>query len=357
VVPPALRGAALTGPQAVLLLGVLAASWGLTRGVRAYALRTSMIDHPNPRGSHSTPTPRGGGLSIALSALTGLGLGGVLGWIPLPVTIALVGGGVLVAAIGWADDRHGIGAGTRLAVHFTAAAWALWWLGGFPTVDTPVGTIYLGVPGGILALFAVVWAINCYNFMDGIDGLAAGEATVVGLLGWPLLTLAGGEELSLVPLVIAAASAGFLAWNRPPARIFMGDVGSGLLGFLFGALAIASERAGHLPALAWVLLLGVFAVDASVTLLRRAARGERWYQAHRSHAYQRAVQSGWSHARVTGTALAITLVLATLVYVGLRWPGLRLATSLAALLGLTAIYVAIMRIWSRRVAEVPPPAP
>jgi Fuc2NAc and GlcNAc transferase len=193
--------------------------------------------------------------------------------------------------------------------------------------------------------------------MDGIDGLAAGEGASVGLLGWLLLAGAGDGGLSLVSLVLAAASAGFLAWNLPPARIFMGDTGSGLLGFLFGTLALASERSGQLPALGWIILLGLFAFDASVTLLTRVLRGQRWYEAHRSHAYQRAVQSGWSHGQVTGAALVMNLALGALVYVAARWPGLRLAAGLVALSGLAAAYATILRIWSLRARETPPSAP
>ncbi len=329
----------------LLALGALAASWGLTGWVRRYALRKSMVDLPSARGSHSVPTPRGGGLAIAIAALGGITLAGALGWVPWPAAIALVGGGLLVAGIGWVDDRRDVSRSVRLTVHFAAAGWALWWLGGLPAVETGFGSVFLGPAGSAIALLGIAWATNCYNFMDGIDGLAGGEAVSVGLLGALLLVTGGHADLAIVPLLIAAASAGFLSWNWPPARIFMGDVGSGLLGFLFGTLAVASERSGALPVLAWVVLLGVFAFDATATLLRRVLWGEVWYQAHRSHAYQRAVQSGWSHAQVTRTVLLLNLGLAALVGMGWWWPVVRLPAGLIALTGLAALFLSVRRIW------------
>ncbi len=329
----------------VLLLAAaaLVVSWALTGLVRRYAMRTAMVDLPNPRSSHSTPTPRGGGLAIAITALGGIALAALLGWTPPRVAIALVGGGVLVAAIGWVDDRREVSAAFRLAVHFAAAAWALWWLDGFPAMRTGAATLELGPAGWLVGLIGIAWATNCYNFMDGIDGLAGGEAVSVGLLGGLILVAMGRPELSAVPWLAAASSAGFLLWNWPPARIFMGDVGSGLLGFLFGAFAIASERSGALPALAWVLLFGVFAFDATATLVNRALRGEPWYQAHRSHAYQRAVQRGWSHGQVSGAALALNVGLGALVWIGWSRPGLQLPVALVALSVLAALFFALRR--------------
>ncbi len=333
----------MTG-RLLLALAAMAASWALTGWVRYYALRESMVDLPNPRGSHSAPTPRGGGLAIAITALGGIALAGALGWVPGPPAIALVGGGLLVAGIGWVDDRRDVSRSVRLAVHFVAAGWALWWLGGFPAFETGFGPVPLGRAGSAVAILGIAWATNCYNFMDGIDGLAGGEAVSVGLLGALLLVAGGHPDLAIVPLLIAAASAGFMGWNWPPARIFMGDVGSGLLGFLFGTLAVASERSSALPVLAWVVLLGVFAFDATATLMRRVLASEVWYQAHRSHAYQRAVQSGWTHAQVTGTVLLINLGLAALVWIGWRWPVIRLPAGLIALAGLAILFLSVRRI-------------
>jgi Fuc2NAc and GlcNAc transferase len=149
----------------------------------------------------------------------------------------------------------------------------------------------------------IVWLINLYNFMDGIDGIAGGNAVVVALFGGLLAMRAGDLELGVVIMLVAGASMGFLVWNWPPARIFMGDVGSGFLGYLFGVIALVSQRHGPTGAAVWLLLLGVFVFDSTVTLARRVLRREQWYAAHRSHAYQRLVQSGRTHRQVTAAVL------------------------------------------------------
>jgi Fuc2NAc and GlcNAc transferase len=189
-----------------------------------------------------------------------------------------------------------------------------------------------------------VWAINLYNFVDGIDGLAAGEAITTGTIGGLILLAMGYEGLAIVSLVIAAASAGFLPLNWAPAKLFMGDVGSGMLGYLFAVLAIASENARAIPLLIWVLLLGAFVFDATVTLCRRIARGEKWYHAHHSHAYQRMVQAGKSHAQVSATVLVINLVLAILAVVAWLRPTFFLIAIAAGAVLLSIIYIAVEHV-------------
>jgi len=208
------------------------------------------------------------------------------------------------------DDRRGMSAVVRASVHVSAAGWAVWCFGGFPTLSLGTSTIPLGVAGSVLAVIGIAWLTNLYNFMDGIDGIAASEALVVGVVGGILLAAEKAPGLSLVALSLAGAVAGFLALNWPPAKIFMGDVGSGLLGYAFGVLAIASERENAVPAAVWMILLAVFIVDATATLIRRMLNGERWFEAHRSHAYQRAVQSGFSHRDVTTGVVGINMLLA-----------------------------------------------
>jgi len=292
------------------ILGAFLVSCWLTSFVRRYALRHSIVDRPNPRSSHTVPTPRGGGIAIAVSwflALAGLVVSGEL---DMWVGIALLVGGGAIALIGWLDDRRHLSAGIRAGVHLAAAAWAVWCLGGFPSFNVGTGIVPLGWLGGALAVIGIAWLTNLYNFMDGIDGLAAGEAVGVGLVGGVLLAAAGATGLSLVALALAAAAGGFLVFNWPPAKIFMGDVGSGLLGYAFGVLALASERAGAVPLIVWMILLAVFIVDATATLVRRIVKGERWYEAHRSHSYQRAVQAGYSHRDVTLAVMGLNGLLA-----------------------------------------------
>jgi Fuc2NAc and GlcNAc transferase len=330
-----------------VLLGVTG-SWALTAGVRHYALARSLLDVPTDRSSHSVPTPRGGGAAIALVCLVGVTVGVLVGAVARDVGLALVGGGILVAGVGWLDDHRGLPAWTRALVHLGAAVWALAWLRGLPALTLGTGSVPLGVAGWVVGALVIMWCTNLYNFMDGIDGLAAAEAASVGLAGGALLLSVGASGLAVPTLLIVAGSAGFLAWNWAPAKIFMGDVGSGLLGFLFGTLAIASENAHAMPLVAWMVLLGVFVFDATVTLVRRMLRGERWHQAHRSHAYQRMAASGWTHDRVTRTVLILNAVLILLAGLAVWRPVLLLPGLLGAVLLLTMVY--------QRVERVAPPA-
>jgi Fuc2NAc and GlcNAc transferase len=284
------------------------ASAGGSALARRYALARSLLDVPNERSSHAVPMPRGGGIAIALVVLVGLGLLAMFGAVAPRLAVAFGGGGALVAVVGWLDDRRGLPASARLVAHVAAAAWTVAWLQGMPDLTVGARAVHLGLAGALLAMLGVVWATNLYNFMDGIDGIAAAEAVVAGLAG-ALLLASREPSLALVALLVAAAAGGFLVWNWPPARLFMGDVGSGFLGFLFGGLAVASENAHVLPALIWIVLLGPFFADATVTLIRRMVRGERWLAAHRSHAYQRAVQAGWSHRKVTSAVAVLTAAL------------------------------------------------
>jgi Fuc2NAc and GlcNAc transferase len=345
VAPHARRGELLIrlGGETILLgLTAFLASAGLCALVRRYALAHALLDIPNPRSSHSVPTPRGGGLAIAVVVLAGIAVLERLHLIIPRTAIALVGGGLLVAVVGWLDDRHEVRPWLRIVAHAAAAAWTVAWLGGMPHLTINAGAVHLGLGGTLLAMLGIVWLTNLYNFMDGIDGLAAAEAFVVASAG--ALLLAGrGSPLALIALLVAAAAAGFLVWNWPPARLFMGDVGSGFLGYTFGSLALASENARVLPALLWLVLLGPFFVDATVTLLRRMARGERWYVAHRMHAYQRAVQAGWSHRQVTllVAGLSAAFAVAALLMVRERsWLGYLV---IGAVGGLGALYLAVER--------------
>ena len=197
----------------------------------------------------------------------------------------------------------------------------------------------MGVAGTLVALIGIVWLINLYNFMDGSDGLAAGEGTVVGVFGGLLLLAGGHVGLGMVALTIASACGGFGAWNWPPAKIFLGDVGSGFLGYIFAVLAIGSEIGGGPPVVWWTLLLGLFVFDATITLLRRMIKRERWYAPHRSHAYQRAIQSGLSHRLVAVAALIVNFVLGILTVIGLRWPSVGGWMALGGWVLLVVLYV------------------
>jgi Fuc2NAc and GlcNAc transferase len=188
----------------------------------------------------------------------------------------------------------------RLIVHGIAAAWAMFWLRGLPPLQFGVDIHDLGSFGYVLGIVGLVWAVNLFNFMDGIDGIAASEAS---FMSWAALVILGqGSDMltsATLMLALGAASAGFLVWNWPPARIFMGDVGSGYLGFAIGVLAIASSRSEPVALPVWAVLGAIFIADTAVTLVTRVLRGERVYQAHRSHAYQVLARRWVSHRRTT----------------------------------------------------------
>ncbi len=290
---------------ALLLVGAFSVALVVTPLMRRFALRHALLDVPNERSAHSVPTPRGGGIAIAAAFFSSLAL--LLWWgvLPRAAGLALLGGGLLVATIGAWDDRRHVAPPWRLLAHVVAALWALFWLG----QD-------LSVINAALALLSMVWLTNLYNFMDGIDGLAGAQALCAALAGGVLLWLSDAQGLALASLALALSSAGFLVWNWPPAKIFMGDAGSGLLGYSFVVLALAGAQSGAMPAWIWLILLAPFVLDATLTLLRRMLRGERWYQAHATHLYQRMVQSGYSHKQVT---LAVIILNVTLLWGLAAW--------------------------------------
>lgn len=256
---------------------------------------------------HTLFLPRGGGgVSIVLSFLIAIPfLSGEL--LAGNFVIAFLGAGAGVAVLGFLDDHGHVPARWRLLGHFSAAAWALFWLNGIPTMNVVGIRLDLGWVGYVLAAFYLVWMLNLYNFMDGIDGIASIEAICACLSASLLYWLGGFYGLLFAPVILAMAVAGFLYWNFPPARIFMGDAGSGFVGITLGLLSI--QAAWFSPELFWVwlILLGVFIVDATVTLARRLLRGDRVYEAHRSHAYQFASRHYGHHLPVTLAVAAINL--------------------------------------------------
>ena len=256
-------------------------AWLLTR-VRG---RWRVLDIPNERSLHTQPTPRTGGVAM----LAGAGAGMVTAWhegyiITDTTTVTAIS---ILALVALVDDRHNLGAGLRLLVQTVVVA-ALLYFNRLP--DTPVMLLPI-------ALLFLVWMINLYNFMDGMDGFAAGMAGIgfgtYTLLAWQ----AGHMEFALGCAIIAAAAAGFLLLNFPPARLFMGDSGSTVLGLLAGVVILQAHVAGILPLWLGMLVFSPFIVDASITLAARVLRGERFWMPHKSHYYQRLVQLGWGHRR------------------------------------------------------------
>ena len=306
----------------LLTVAVFVASLTLTGWFRRQALAHLLLDVPNSRSSHSIATPRGGGVAIVLSTLAALL---VVGWtdrLDWPSVWTLCGGGALAALIGFVDDRRHVAPRWRLVGHFAAAFWALAILGGVPplaAMGVALSSGWFGV--GIAALY-LVWMLNLTNFMDGIDGIAAIEAVTV-CLGAVVLSgvAAPGRHLWIAPLALASATLGFLVWNWPPAKIFMGDAGSGFLGLMLAVLSLQAGWVVNRLFWCWVILLGVFVVDATVTLIRRMAQGERIYEAHRSHAYQHAAVRRGAHLPVTVAVGVINIcwLLPVALTVALGW--------------------------------------
>ncbi len=292
-----------------LLPAAVCSSLGLTWMLRRYALSRHLLDVPNERSSHQVLTPRGGGIAIVLTFTACLVALWWLGILPLQSLAALSGAGGWVALVGFLDDHRHVPARWRLLAHFLGAAWALFWLDGMP----PVTVAGFGLPSGwlsdVLAAVYLVWLLNLYNFMDGIDGIASIEAVTVCLGGilLYLMTVPSSTHWA-VPAVLLASAVGFLYWNYPPARVFMGDAGSGFLGVTLGVFSIQAAWVARHLFWAWIIMLGVFVVDASVTLIRRIWRGQRVYEAHRSHAYQYAARRLGAHRPVSLAVGAINLL-------------------------------------------------
>lgn len=298
-----------------------AVSFFVTAWVRRVAIRRGVLDIPNARSSHAVATPRGGGLGIVAGFLIILATLIYQGMFPLLSGLVILAGTLAIAMLGWMDDALRLTATTRLVVQLVIASMAVMGLGGFEQLRVGSSVVDLGWAGSILAAIGLVWLINLYNFMDGIDGLAGAEAVTVSLavsiLG--IVMYASQIGFSLAALALAAASVSFVVWNWSPAKVFMGDAGSAALGFAFGTLALVGEIHQGVPLLVLMLLLGLFVVDATLTLIDRLRRGENITVAHRDHVYQRLVRAGWSHRHVTLGAIVINVTL--------LWPAAWVATS------------------------------
>jgi UDP-N-acetylmuramyl pentapeptide phosphotransferase/UDP-N-acetylglucosamine-1-phosphate transferase len=282
-----------------------------------WSLRKGLFDVPNDRSSHTTPTPRGGGLVIVLVCLLGyLAIGFGLG---LPLSWGYILGAILVAGVSWIDDLYSLPFWSRLAVHLTAAGILIWDVGFWSELFLPLfsATISFGTIIGFLFTAAwIVWLLNAYNFMDGIDGIAATQA-LIGSIAWAVLAwMLHLPAAFFLSGVVAAASAGFLIHNWQPAKIFMGDVGSAFLGFTLAAMPLIarSESRTDIPILPVVAVLFVwfFVFDTVFTLTRRLLARRRVWEAHREHIYQKLIIEGRQHSTVTllyGLAATLLCVL------------------------------------------------
>ena len=272
------------------------AAWLGVYCIRLWATRRQMLDRPNDRSMHAVPTPTGGGAAIAAVFLSGLLLQVYIGGEQMSYTALAFGlGAFSIATISWIDDVRPLGVGIRLCVHALAAIMLLCMCAAWQVqTGWPLAVGSLAV-----AFFWLVGMTNAYNFMDGVDGMAAGVAVVAGLSWFVLATLCGATLVGSLGLLLAAASGGFLLHNRPPARIFMGDVGSAFLGFSFGSLALIAAATDWRLALAGAMLVWPFIYDTLTTFTRRLIKGENVFSAHREHLFQQLCLAGWSHGSVS----------------------------------------------------------
>lgn len=277
----------------------------LTKLVLNYALARRVYDIPNERSSHKVPTPRGGGVAIVIISLV---LTVLLAFFLPQSSQLLLGaialGGGLVAFIGALDDFRGVRPSMRLLVHFCAAIIAVYAFSAISATSAPWNILPQNM-FMVLSLFFLVWMTNLFNFMDGIDGIAGVETISFSLVIGIIAFSRGNVVLSLFCLGLAGATSGFLRWNWHPAKIFMGDVSSGFLGFTLGVIALWGESSGSIPLTASLILLACFIGDSTWTLIRRGLAGKRVYQAHCDHTYQHAVKEGFSHTQVSSAVLLI----------------------------------------------------
>ena len=278
--------------------------------IRRYCINSSLLDIPNARSSHSVPTPRGGGAAIALVVILSMIISYVLNLMRIEYFLALSVGGIFVALIGWVDDRFNLKAIVRLVAYLIASCWAILWMGELNEIHFGSNFILiLGNAGFFIGVLWVLWLTNLYNFMDGTDAIAGVQALCTGLFAAFIFWLEEEYGVSYVCITVSVASAAFLFWNRPPAKIFMGDVGSCFLGFIFSCMAIIGEITEIMPIIVWIILLSIFFFDSTFTLFKRIYKKEKWYNAHREHAYQRLVQMGMSHGKLALSILLINIII------------------------------------------------
>jgi UDP-N-acetylmuramyl pentapeptide phosphotransferase/UDP-N-acetylglucosamine-1-phosphate transferase len=298
-----------------LLLAAMASSAITALAIR-YAHKRNLLDQPGRRRSHTQPTPRGGGIGIVATALAIYAVEAfTLPREALPDLLACIVAIVLVAAVGWVDDHRGLAARWRFAAHALAGMIVL-----APHVAAAEWRVDILALAAV-AWFAIVWSINLHNFMDGIDGLLGWQSLFVFVVLGAFAAFAGAQADALHLFALAAAVAGFVPFNFPQARVFMGDVGSGALGLLIAIGALRAAAIEGVDPWSGLIAVSAFVVDATCSLLSRMLRGRRWYSAHREHLYQWLVRSGRSHARVVGWYMAWNLVVVVPVLCWLQFGG------------------------------------
>ncbi|MFW2608270.1 MraY family glycosyltransferase [Aliarcobacter butzleri] len=290
----------------MIYLILLIFSFLLTYFIKNYMIKKSLVASVNERSSHTVPTPHGGGIAIAITWFIGLFYLYFIGQIENNLFYALLFGAV-ISIVSFFDDIYELSPKLRLIIQAIVAIGGLYFLGGFETLTFGIFDIQNSIFTNIFAFFMIIWFINLYNFLDGINGYAGSEAVFLSLAGFILF---GGNHF----LVLAVAVLGFLYWNWNKAKIFMGDVGSTLLGYNIAIFTIYYANQEPTNFWIWIILFGVYWFDATMTLIRRKLNKERLSQAHKKHAYQRLTQAGWSHYKVTNYSIVLNILLFAIVF-------------------------------------------
>lgn len=311
----------------------------LTYLVRQLALKKNIIDNPNERSSHTIPTPRGGGLAIVIVWFLSLGYLFWKGQIEQNLFFALLSG-LILAIVSLLDDIMDLKPAIRMLAQAASAFGALWFLGGIQLLPD-FHNSYIFWLINAAAFIGIIWFINLYNFLDGIDGYASQEAILVAA---GIFLLTGNSLLGL----LIAAVAGFLVWNRPKAKIFMGDVGSTQLGFVLVVLGIYFHNTAQVNISLWLILTSLFWFDATLTLYRRWRNSEQLSKAHKKHAYQRLTQVGWSHLKVDLWAMGLNLLFIAGVYLTQHHLSYQLALLMGVMLLLFIINHRVDKIYPFR---------
>ena len=281
-------------------------SFTLTYLIKEYAIKKSLVAEVNERSSHTVPTPHGGGIALSITWFIGLIYLYINDQIDPTLFYALLVG-VVISVVSFFDDIYELSAKLRLIVQAIVAIGGLYFLGGFDTLTFGFFSVENQVLTNIFAFLMIIWFINLYNFLDGINGYAGSQAVFLALAGFVLF---GADHF----LILAVSVLGFLCWNWNKAKIFMGDVGSTLLGYNVAIFTIYYANVESSNFWIWIILFGIYWFDATITLIRRKLNGEKLSQAHKKHAYQRLTQAGWSHYQVTNYSIALNLVLFSIVY-------------------------------------------
>lgn len=310
-------------------------SYLLTYVIREYSNKRKLLDIPNERSSHSIPVPRGGGLAIVVSWYTGISILYFYGQIPANLYFALLCG-VMIAVVSFIDDLFTVKPGIRLLIQGVCVLITLFIL----RIDVPLELNDLKILNSNilfpLAVIGMLWFINLFNFLDGIDGYASLEAITVAMI---LFVITGNN----ITVLFISCVAGFLIWNWPKARIFMGDIGSTQLGFILFVFAIYFHGTGELHIIHWIMLTSLFWFDATLTLYRRFRNGEKLSVAHRKHAYQRIVQAGFSHKKTVLCSVLINSIIFLLVIISLRFESMIIPMFVVNLILLYTISLAVDR--------------